>query len=115
MHIKQPLLLIGNSNPYGSSGFSLSLSELSFTIYLMPHNRKLNVLSVFLNKIFPSFTDIVLTIPSKGPVIDISANMLGNQISVIRFSSYNIFDTNIIVLKVENALLDKNNINDIFN
>ena len=40
MHIKEPLLLIGKSSPCGSSGFPLSLSEWSFTICLMPYNRK---------------------------------------------------------------------------
>ena len=35
--------------------FPLLLSEWSFTIYLMPCNRKYNVLSVLLNKTFPSF------------------------------------------------------------
>ena len=33
MHIKEPLLLIGKSSPCGGSGFPLSLSEWSFTIY----------------------------------------------------------------------------------
>ena len=32
VHIKEPLLLIGKSSQYGSSGFPLSLSEWSFTI-----------------------------------------------------------------------------------
>ena len=32
MYIKEPLLLIGKSNPCGGSGFPLSLSEWSFTI-----------------------------------------------------------------------------------
>ena len=32
MHTKESLLLIGKSSPYGDSGFSLSLSEWSFTI-----------------------------------------------------------------------------------
>ena len=41
MHIKETLLLIRTSSPCsGSSGFSLSLSEWSFTICLMPYNRK---------------------------------------------------------------------------
>ena len=31
MYIKEPLLVIGNSRPYGSSRFPLSLSEWSFT------------------------------------------------------------------------------------
>ena len=55
MHIKEPLLLIGKSSLYGGSGFSFSLSEWSFTICLTPYNRKWNVWSVSLNKIFPSF------------------------------------------------------------
>ena len=55
MHIKEPLLLIGKSSPCGGSRFSLSLSEWSFTICPMPYNRKYNVLSASLNKIFPSF------------------------------------------------------------
>ena len=54
-HIKEPLLLIGKSRPYGSSGFPLSLSEWSFTICLMPYNCKQNVLSVSLNKTLSSF------------------------------------------------------------
>ena len=29
MHIKEPLLLIGKSSPFGGSGFPLSLSEWS--------------------------------------------------------------------------------------
>ena len=37
MHIKEPLLLIRNSS---GSGFPLSLSEWSFTIFLIPYNRK---------------------------------------------------------------------------
>ena len=41
VHIKEPLLLIGKSSPCsGSSGFSLSLSEWSFTICLTPYNHK---------------------------------------------------------------------------
>ena len=55
VHIKEPLLLIGKSSPCGGSGFPLSLSEWSFTICLMSYNRKYNVLSVSLNKTFPSF------------------------------------------------------------
>ena len=54
-HTKEPLLLIGQSNPCGSSGFPLSLSEWSFTICPTPYNRKYNVLSASLNKTFPSF------------------------------------------------------------
>ena len=37
MHIKEPLLLIKKSSPCGGSRFPLSLSEWSFTIYLMPY------------------------------------------------------------------------------
>ena len=40
VHIKEPLLLIGNSRPCSGSGFPLSLSEWSLTICLMPYNRK---------------------------------------------------------------------------
>ena len=40
VHIKEPLLLIRMSSPCGGSGFSLSLSEWSFTICPMPYNRK---------------------------------------------------------------------------
>ena len=40
IHIKEPLLLIGKSSPCGGRGFPLSLSEWSFTICLMPYNRK---------------------------------------------------------------------------
>ena len=39
MHIKQPLLLIGKSSSCGGSGFPLSLSEWSFTLWLTPYNR----------------------------------------------------------------------------
>ena len=40
MHIKEPLLLIGNSSLCGGSGYPLSLSEWSFAICLTPYNRK---------------------------------------------------------------------------
>ena len=40
MHIKESLLLIGKSSLCGGSGFPLSLFESSFTICLMPYNRK---------------------------------------------------------------------------
>ena len=55
MHIKEPLLIFGKSSLCGGSGFPLSLSEWSFTICLMPYNRKWNVLSASVNKTFPSF------------------------------------------------------------
>ena len=55
MHIKEPLLLIGKSSPCGSSGYFLSLSEWSFNICPTPYYRIKNVLSVSLNKTFPSF------------------------------------------------------------
>ena len=40
VHIKEPFLLIEKSSPCGSGGFTLSLSEWSFTICLTPYNRK---------------------------------------------------------------------------
>ena len=40
VHIKKPLLLIGNSSLCGGSGFPLSLSEWSSTICPTPYNRK---------------------------------------------------------------------------
>ena len=51
MDIKEPLLLIGKSSPFGCSGFPLSQSEWSFTICPTPYNCKENVLSASLNKI----------------------------------------------------------------
>ena len=41
VHIKEPLLLIRKSNLCGGSGLPLSLSEWTFTICLMPYNRKI--------------------------------------------------------------------------
>ena len=40
VHIKKTLLLIGKSSLCGGSGFPFSLSEWSFTICLMPYNRR---------------------------------------------------------------------------
>ena len=40
VYTKEPLLLIGQSNPCGVRGFPLSLSEWSYTICLTPYNRK---------------------------------------------------------------------------
>ena len=40
MHIKEPLLLIRKSSPYGGSMFPFSVSEWFLTICLMPHNSK---------------------------------------------------------------------------
>ena len=40
VYIKEPLLLIGKSNPCGGSGFPLSLSEWTVTICVPPYNRK---------------------------------------------------------------------------
>ena len=40
VHIKEPLLLIGECSPSGGSGFPLSLSEWSFTISPTPYNSK---------------------------------------------------------------------------
>ena len=54
MHIKEPLLLIGNSSPCGGSGFHLSLSEWSFTICPTQYDRIKMSLSASLNKRFPS-------------------------------------------------------------
>ena len=59
VHIKEPLLLIDKSSLCGGSGFPFSLSEWSLTICLTPNNRKENVLSVSLNKIFPSFLPFI--------------------------------------------------------
>ena len=56
VHIKEHLLLIEKSSPFGSSDL-LSLSEWSFTICLTPYNRKIKcVLSALLNKTFSSLT-----------------------------------------------------------
>ena len=55
VHIQEPLLLIEKSSPCGGSGFPISISQWSFTICLMPYNRKYNVLSASLNKTFSSF------------------------------------------------------------
>ena len=58
MHIKEPSLLIGKSSPCrGGSGFHLSLSVSSFTFLWSDAkiNVNKNVLSVSLNKTFPSF------------------------------------------------------------
>ena len=49
-HPQSDPLITGNSRPRGSRGFSLSLSEWSFTICLTPWSRKWNVLSTSLNK-----------------------------------------------------------------
>ena len=40
VHIKEPLLLFGNSNLCGGSCFPLSLSEWCFTMCVTPYNRK---------------------------------------------------------------------------
>ena len=40
VHIKEPLLLIGNSSLCGGRGFPFSLSEWSLTICLTPYNSK---------------------------------------------------------------------------
>ena len=65
MHIKEPLLLIGNSSPCGGSGFPLSLFEWSFTICQTPYNGKQNVLSTSLNKTFRSVVHSLITIMYK--------------------------------------------------
>ena len=49
-------MLIGNSSSCsGSSGFSFSLSEWSFTICFVPHITINKIMSVSLNKTFPPF------------------------------------------------------------
>ena len=56
MHIKDPLLLIEKSSHCGGSGFLLSLSKFSCTLYVCcPITVKINVLRVSLNKRCPSF------------------------------------------------------------
>ena len=62
MHIKEPLLLFGKSSPCGGNRFTLSLSEWSFTICLMPYNCKYNVLSASLNKAFITTVIFITTI-----------------------------------------------------
>ena len=58
---KRTLAANRKSSLCGGSRFPLSLSEWSFTICLTPYNHKLkNVLSVSLNKTFPSFFPISL-------------------------------------------------------
>ena len=60
MHIKEPLLLIGKSSPCCGSGFfTLSLYKWFFAIYLTSYNRKTNVLSASLNKIFTYFLKLL--------------------------------------------------------
>ena len=61
VHIKERLLLIGKSSPCGSSRFLFPLSEWSFTICPMPYNNIKNVLSMSLNKTFPSFLPSFVT------------------------------------------------------
>ena len=61
VYIKDPLLLIGKGFPCsGGSKFPLLLYEWSFTICPTLYNRIKNVLSVLLNKIFPSFYKTVM-------------------------------------------------------
>ena len=56
VHIKEPLLLIGKSNPCGGSGFPLSRYLNGPLPYIRRHiTVNKNVLSVSLNKMFPSF------------------------------------------------------------
>ena len=61
MHIKELLLLVGKSSPCVGNGFPILLSEWSSTICLTPYNRKYNVLSASLNKIFPSLIVLCLS------------------------------------------------------
>ena len=53
-------IAIGNSSPCSGSGFPLSLSEWSFTICPTPYNRKQNELSASLNKTFPFLSKYAL-------------------------------------------------------
>ena len=63
MRIKEPMLIIKKSTVAHGNGFPLLLSDWSFTICPMPYDHKQNVLSVSLNKTFPSLcTDIGLSI-----------------------------------------------------
>ena len=61
VHIKEPLLQIRKSSLCSGS------SRWSFTICLMPYNRKFNVLNVLLNKTFPSlirFNNVLIMVIS---------------------------------------------------
>ena len=51
VHIKETLLLIGNSSPCGGSRFPLSLSEWSFTICTIGLTVNKNMLSASLKNI----------------------------------------------------------------
>ena len=78
VHIKEPLLLIRKSSSCGS-GFHLSLSEWSFTIFLTPYNSKQNLLSALLNKTFPSFLahfSLMLTFSPNGGMMHIKEPLL---------------------------------------
>ena len=58
VYIKEPLLLIGKSNPCGGSGFPLSRYLNGSLPYVRRHitvNKCFNVLSASLNKALPSF------------------------------------------------------------
>ena len=79
VHIKEPLLLFGKSSPCGGSGFPLSLSKLSFTIWSMPYNRKQNVLSALLNKTSASF------LPSEVSVITLHLSTLACLLWLVYF------------------------------
>ena len=60
IHIKDPLLLIGKSNPWTvGNSFPFLLIRWAVTIYWMLYNHKLNVLRVSLNKTFPSFLNFI--------------------------------------------------------
>ena len=52
MHIKEPLLLFGNSNPCGGSGFPLAICVVLY--HISDANCKQNMLNASLNKIVPS-------------------------------------------------------------
>ena len=59
VHIKEPLLLIGMNSPCCGSGFLLSLSEWSFTICLMPYNRKIKCMSVVCKCLQTSYVSVL--------------------------------------------------------
>ena len=96
VHIKEPLLLIIKNSLCGGSGFPFSLSEWSLTICLTPYNHKENVLSVSLNKTFPSFrfefpwwfSDFILYSYSSFIVIHGNCQILQKLIMTLCFYRY---------------------------
>ena len=69
VYVKEPLLLIRKSSPcIGSSGFSFSLYDWSFTICPTQCSHIKNVLSALLNQTFPSFQIIYYLFPYDRPI-----------------------------------------------